>query len=680
MKKQLLLSAVTISVAISAQATEQLSLRMPQGSMPQPVSCAAFDLSNNSHIRVLAENNDPAADEPTVTSGTLTWGYSDNIYSATALGEGLQNIIQAIGVPSNITSLYKGNSITAFNIPTGANFGEKINENYIARDGYLWIARDLDAEPIYKQAFHLTANYYEMNSIELETPFPIDGTPFFAGYTIEGGNFGDMSAPVVFSYTVDYTGYGSIIGTTIKGQNQWIDGGSQIGNITFTFDISGETIPLNALMTFGDLEIPETMGINDTFEATVALANLGYKTINSVGLSVYNTTTPEEDREVNTIDFGGDGMAGEPGTYIFTINNLQPTAVGESDMVLDFKTVNGQPNMVTKGSALSAPVFVLEEGQGFKRTVVVEDATGTWCMWCPYAHAVLDILGEKYSKDQLIPIGVHSSTQGGDDPMNVMYGTGATYAGLSDYIGGFPTMLLNRSSQFGVTTSLEEQITNAVDNALKIAAPIEVEAEIEVDPSNELRPTIKSVVRTAANFTDSRFLLSYVVTEDGMGPYIQTNGFSGKKDFGDAYGFANQPGYVSLIYDNVALLNSTFSGVRNSLPATLEPGQEYEHNYKLSLKKVQDLNKYAINVLIIDQKTGNIANACRVYSPTYTGVEAIAADDNNITVTTRGNDIIVNGTDQYTVYDLAGRQVGATNLPTGIYIVNTPAKTVKIAL
>lgn len=682
MTKQLLITAVALTAALGAQAADGFAMRLPQGAIPTPAVSATFDLANSNHMRVLADTDTDDTDAPTVTSGTLTCGYTTYVYSATSLGDELTNMSQAIGIPSKILSLYKDNSITSLRVPTGANFGDRLDESKIARDGYLWIARELGEEMtyIYKQDFKLTADPLEMNVIDLDTPFAIDGTPFFIGYTLEGGNYCADSAPVVFSYMPDYTGYGSIVGTCINGQYQWIDAGSMIGLLPIAFDIQGESIPLNALITYGDLSIPDVLGINDEFDATISMANIGYKTINSFGVSVYNTATPQEERETKTIDFSGDGMPGEPGIYTVTLQNLKPTAAGESPLVMAFTEVNGQPNMVKNGSELSADIIVLKEGKGFDRTLVIEDATGTWCQWCPYAHAVLEIMAEKYTTDQVIPIAVHSSTQGGDDPMNVMYGTSATYNGLNNYINGFPSMLLNRTSLFGVTPSLEQQLVNTIETSLKRTAAMKVEATIETDPNNALRPTIKTVVKSAAPFSGTRFLLSYVITEDELGPYIQTNGFAGTTDFGDAYGFANEPKYVSLMYNNVALMNSTFSGVRNSIPAEIEEDGTYEYSYKLSLKKVEDLNKYAINVLIIDQQTGAIANACRVYSPTYSGVEAVAIDTNDITVTANEGDIIVNGTDQFTVYDLSGRQVGSTNLPAGIYIVKTDTKTVKIAL
>lgn len=62
-----------------------------------------------------------------------------------------------------------------------------------------------------------------------------------------------------------------------------------------------------------------------------------------------------------------------------------------------------------------------------------------------------------------------------------------------------------------------------------------------------------------------------------------------------------------------------------------------------------------------------------------TGINSVTAEPENIAVTVIDRQIIVNGTDNYTVYDLQGRKVGKNNiLPAGTYIVTAGGKGYKV--
>lgn len=62
-----------------------------------------------------------------------------------------------------------------------------------------------------------------------------------------------------------------------------------------------------------------------------------------------------------------------------------------------------------------------------------------------------------------------------------------------------------------------------------------------------------------------------------------------------------------------------------------------------------------------------------------TGINGVKAEPDNIGVTVIDRQIIVNGTDNYTIYDLQGRKIGKNNiLPAGTYIVNAGGKGYKV--
>ena len=72
-------------------------------------------------------------------------------------------------------------------------------------------------------------------------------------------------------------------------------------------------------------------------------------------------------------------------------------------------------------------------------SVVAEEATGTWCGWCPRGHVFMESMEEAYGGEGFIGIAVHGGSV--NEPMYV-----SAYAPwLEDFIGGFPDGTINRS-------------------------------------------------------------------------------------------------------------------------------------------------------------------------------------------------------------------------------------------
>ncbi len=130
------------------------------------------------------------------------------------------------------------------------------------------------------------------------------------------------------------------------------------------------------------------------------------------------------------------------------------TYQGQRTASLSITNINGLPD----DNSCNDKTII--ESQGFKinpsKKVWVEEATGTWCPWCPRGDVYMRYLSEKYP-DQFVGVAVHQG-----DPMEQpdWIGKGVPSAllkrtnpnakkteatGLSKYIRGFPSAVVNRS-------------------------------------------------------------------------------------------------------------------------------------------------------------------------------------------------------------------------------------------
>ena len=143
---------------------------------------------------------------------------------------------------------------------------------------------------------------------------------------------------------------------------------------------------------------------------------------------------------------------------------------------------------------------------------------------------------------------------------------------------------------------------------------------------------------------NNRFRLAYYITEDGVGPYRQTNYYAAS--YGNGYvcaGWEKKGTSVSTIYDEVVRVAvGGVTGVSSSLPAQLAADEEYEHAETISIKDIKN-DKINVVAYIVDNATSEVINAkmITVDNDYYiAGVDEIAATDADVVSKTYYN---VNG-------------------------------------
>ncbi|MBC8147159.1 MAG: Omp28-related outer membrane protein, partial [Bacteroidetes bacterium] len=343
--------------------------------------------------------------------------------------------------------------------------------------------------------------------------------------------------------------------------NFWID---DVG-----FDYTAYTLPtINAAVTNVGFEQVTIAGLVNT--PVVKVRNLGTTTITSFDLLLdYNSIqTPKSVTNVSIPSLGLFEVKFTPGVTLVsnvTFIKASLTAVngssGDGDPLDDSKTLNFTPIVPAQG-----------------KVVIVEEATGTWCGWCPRGTVAMDFLARDYHGIAQ-GIAVHNS-----DPMeDSIYD-----AGVNTYITGYPSALVERGMGINPATiwsSVEAAVQNPPTAFLLNGARYN-------SSTNFLEVSISVDFKAAAN---SNWKMACVIVEDsvtGTGSgYNQSNSYAGGLN-GPMIGpngvnWANLPSSVpaaQMVYNHVArAISPSFTGQTNCFPSSVSPGDTTTINFSFGI-------------------------------------------------------------------------------------------------
>jgi thiol-disulfide isomerase/thioredoxin len=266
----------------------------------------------------------------------------------------------------------------------------------------------------------------------------------------------------------------------------------------------------------------------------------------------------------------------------------------------------------------------------FKKNVVAEELTATWCAWCVRGIVYTALMKEKYPNN-LIVIAVHDN-----DIMTVdNYLADIMLATKGQSI---PDMLVDRKYE-GDPLTAESMITKALADTLSGGFNMEATADVTGKTVNVTTHTAFADNNSSANYS-----LYYVVVENNIhhpenNAYCQKNAYAGGEN-GEMGGFENKPSVISskdMYFNDVA---ERFSIV--DLPTDIQGGKLYDTNYTVQLPDSNFNSKEAeLVVMLVDKNTKHIINARQVeLSDIVSGIDAvkstaatrISADGDNIVV------------------------------------------------
>ena len=242
--------------------------------------------------------------------------------------------------------------------------------------------------------------------------------------------------------------------------------------------------------------------------------------------------------------------------------------------------------------------------ESYPRRMVMEEATATWCGWCPQGIVAIDGLKRDFP-DNFLAIVIH--------------GKGDKMAYFGEYglnVDGYPSAFLNRQSTAPSYKWLKYQIEQAgltTDKMVRIDSVAYVEA-------NEAYK-VYTTTRVANSLDNALLRLVYVVTEDSVGPYKQANSYAGGDE--EMGGFENLPTRVEMLYSDVArFIYPNCDGLEGSVPSTLEVCKDYAYVANVSANFIcDDYGKLQLTVMLYDAATNTIVNADRMPLPKRTDLD-----------------------------------------------------------
>lgn len=324
-----------------------------------------------------------------------------------------------------------------------------------------------------------------------------------------------------------------------------------------------------------------------------------------------------------------------------------PDLAGRShNMTFNVTDIDGKPDAVPFNS-WGEVNYSLNPATYFPRKIVMEEATGTWCGWCPRGMMTIEQMKKKYP-DNFIAIAIHKG-----DEMQV----GKSYKPFLDMVTEYPSARINRKDwiypwPFDLENIMDKGEAKVTTQARCLSAK-EVEVESE----------------TVFGFSDSEtaeYRLAYVVTEDNVGPYMQNNAYSNPSAEDNPDDLMNwwvhQDSRVTMTFNEVAREIFDYNGVEGLLPRGVVEGETYKTKYTLTVPdNVKELSNVRIVTLLLDTRTGEILNAdlCSLSDIPDTSISNITTDDNK----------------RHDIFNSLGMKVGTDTTPAkglrkGLYIMN----------
>ena len=237
----------------------------------------------------------------------------------------------------------------------------------------------------------------------------------------------------------------------------------------------------------------------------------------------------------------------------------------------------------------------------FTRKIVMEEATGTWCGFCVRGIETIKKMSEEYP-DNFIGIGLHD-----DEEMSGAENYG-DFIGTNGY--GYPGCIFNRNGNWG-QVAYSDAKKAVLSNMNSTIAKIEASATFTSSTNTSVKVSTTS---TFLNSNDAaNYKIAYVVLEDHVGPYQQSNNYSGQTLDPENYMYAwtQKDSYVSMEFNDVARgIYPDFNGLVGSVPTVVESFKGYTYSYTIDLPdNIQNKDNIRIVTLLIDGETGEIVNA-----------------------------------------------------------------------
>jgi hypothetical protein len=365
-----------------------------------------------------------------------------------------------------------------------------------------------------------------------------------------------------------------------------------------------------------------TVGLTgDNLPVQFTMRNIGSTTITSFDAMVDNGTASQ------TYSFTAQSIA-SLGVKTLTIPGSYTLIDGNQDVTITLSNINAgtddDPSNNTSISTLKG--YTPATG----KHVLVEEATGTWCQWCPRGAVYMGLMNSRYP-NHFVGVAVHNSTS---DPMTVTaYDAGVT--GTPGF-SGFPSVILGRTDIYdpsGVEIPFLEAVTVPTPATLVNGATFDA-------ASNTVTISVSATFNQSVpdGYSLSAAVIENSVKGTGSG-YNQSNAYAGGAS-GVMGGFETKTNPVlasQMVYDEVARgLLSDYYGLPGSVPFGVTAGTKATANFTYTLTADNKYNNMEIVGILLDPN-GAAVNAIKTtIDDAITNGFVLAANDviadNNIEI------------------------------------------------
>jgi hypothetical protein len=403
--------------------------------------------------------------------------------------------------------------------------------------------------------------------------------------------------------------------------------------------------------------------------ATVSgvIQNLGANNITAADI-VYN---------VNGMDY----------TYNLTGLNVAPYATYNFTHATPLSITNPTMHAVkvwvnTAGDAYNADDTLTANVSGLTflptKRVLIEEATGTWCGWCPRGSVYTELVDQTYPGSALV-VAVHNS-----DPMaNAAYD-----AGMGNLISGYPSGLVDRTDIDIDPLDFESSYLDRVNDI----PPADVNVAATFDASTRLATiTISTLVAGELNgdYRLNAILVEDTVTGTGSG-YNQVNYYSFQSNnialSGAGHNWQTEPDPVlaaNMEYHYVGReILGGWDGAMGSLPASLTANSSYSYTFNYTVPAGWNQENMRVIGMLQDATTGKILNSNRGFYGITTSISTVTAPEFSMGVypnpandfATLQLDLVKASSLTVEIFNMTGQVVHSQNIKAsaGMNVLNLP--------
>ncbi len=604
MKKILLSLAVALSACLGASALN----RLPLMSNPNfPIALSPQEIGEK-----VAKA--PARAEEGATP-SMEYNISGEAYNATTINNATTGtrFALALEMTPEEAARFAGNTITEVSFYTGGRANSSTGMNYVI-DYTVFVTNDLQKEPITKQEFKASRKVLAKQTAALDNPITIEaGKSYYFGveFTTKSANDCGLIYDGV-DHGDNIAGGWYAVYNEAKEAYVWDNYADQLGFNCISATVVGESLPQNGAIV-SEIGVVPNNYTDTPFEVAALITNNASNPVENLEFTV-----TVGDNEPVSKTFVLDQPIAYAGTTVVRIPNFKYSKPGTVIVKAEVTKVNGVANTIFD-NAVETEVEFFAPGTAFPTTVVAEEFTGTWCGWCPFGLYCMEYMQEKYP-DSFIVVAAHSGDQM----------TATTLSSLLNMNSqGYPYVLINR--MYGTTPQFIDEVESYYTLLHEgTLAPGKVSAECAL--SDDKTTLVINTTTLFGNDTDNsngKYRLAYVITEDNVGPYNQTNNLSKNSQYSQYGDWSTKGSSVPTMYEDVARYMDGFPGLANSLPAAIKAGEEIkgEHNIKVP-SNIQNISNINLVVYLMNNTRNEIVNACKVKSGDIKGNESAIKDVN----------------------------------------------------